>query len=291
MKIYFIILALTLPLWSQIYPFYLLPNKDSYVQQNNPNGNYGTAGHLYICSNNSSDNTIARSLIRFNFPYTNPNYNVLFAELQVTMFDHAGTDFEIEVHNVLEPWNELTVTWDSQPSYETECAAILPYHEDNWTFDITDLVRYWADAPSMNHGLMLKLSVEQYPDSIGRGAYFYSRDTSSSLQWDKPSLSGYIYWYGVMEDENTVSNFKGLTLKPNPTRGFTSLSLNITRDIPIQIAMYDIMGSEIRKIYDDIVYKGNLTIPINTGNLASGTYFIKVNAGNYQNVKPLVIIK
>ena len=281
MKKYFIVVvSLILPLGAQVFE----PTQDSYVYQYSPNSNYGAERQLKIYSNIFDENTITRSLIEFDLTSIPPGTGIQSALLNIYMFNQAGSDFAIEARGVLNPWNEMNVTWNNQPAHDTDLAAILPYQGYGWWhFDITALAQFWVDNPGLNHGLKLKMEMEQYPDSLGRAAYFYSRDTSLN----QPNLE--VMQTGVAE--RTTSDVQELLLKPNPARSSALLCMNVTRDMHIQITMYDISGREMKEIFNGDMDEGSRVLSIDTNVLAAGTYFIEVNTENSHDVKQLVILK
>ena len=281
MKKYFIVIvSLALPLGAQIFD----PIQDSYVSQYNPNSNFGADGIIFVYSNIFDENTIARGLLEFDLTSIAPGTGIQSALLNLYMFDQAGSDLAVEVRRVLDPWNQMTVTWLNQPAHDVNLAAILPYQGyDWWHFDITSLVQFWVNNPGLNHGLKLKLEVEQYPDSCGRAVYFCSNDTS----FNQPNLE--IIQTGVVE--RTTSDVQQLLLKPNPARGSALLCMSITKDMLVRITMYDISGREMKEIFNGIMDKGSRVLTIDTSGLTAGTYFIEVNAENSHYVKPLIILK
>ena len=282
MKKYFIVIVLlTLPLGAQIFD----PIQDSYVYQYSPNSNYGAEGDLFIYSNYFDYNTIARSLIEFDLTSIAPGTGIQSALLNIYMFNQAGSDFAIEICEVDDPWNEMTVTWNNQPVHDTDfIAAILPYQGYTWWhFDITALAQFWVDNPGLNHGLKMKMEVEQYPDSCGRAAYFYSRDTLLN----QPHLE--ITQAGIVE--RTTSDLQKLSLMPNPARGSALLCMSVIRDMHVQITMYDISGRKVKEVFNETMDKGSRVLGIDTNTLASGTYFIEVITEDSRDVKPLVILK
>jgi hypothetical protein len=93
-----------------------------------------------------------------------------------------GTDepADMQLHEVLEPWDEQSMDWNSRPAY----GPVLDVHPDIdglgliW-FDVTELVRDWLDGVP-NHGVAL---TNPTPRLIGM--YAFEADVEPEL---KPNL-------------------------------------------------------------------------------------------------------
>jgi len=104
-----------------------------------------------------------RTYVRFDLPedllepgeFVAEAYVWLFYGFDYTAFGEASdVPGEMRCHEVLEPWEELGVTWISQPAY----APAFDVHPDVeelgllWC-DATELVRAWVKGTKPNHGI------------------------------------------------------------------------------------------------------------------------------------------
>lgn len=259
------------------------PTQDAYVFQYDPSTNFGAEGSLKLFSNLFSFNNIARTLVQFDLSSIPQGTPVTSALFHIYMYNQAGTDFDVDIHRAIMPWFEMEVNWDNQPIHDTDFAATLPYQGyDWWHFNITDLVQLWINEPGINHGFKMKFRIEQYPDSLGRTAYFYSRDTSLN----QPHLD---LTLGV--DEHQTNELMTLSLAPNPASRSTVLKINSPFNIPSRIALYDVQGRFIRIINEDSELIGNHVLFIDVRTIPAGIYFLKIDTSNQQRVIPLVIIR
>ena len=259
------------------------PSQDAYVSQYNPNTNFGAEGSLVLFSNLFNFNNIARSLVEFDLSSIPQGTPVIYAVFHVYMYNQAGTDFDVDIHRVLMPWLEMDVNWNNQPAHDTNIVATLPYQGyDWWHFNITDLVQLWINEPGINHGFKMKFRIEQYPDSLGRTAYFYSRDTS----FNQPHLD---LTLGV--EEHQTNELTTLSLAPNPASRSTTLKMNSPYDGSSRIALYDIQGRLIRVICEDSRLIGDRELSIDVKTIPVGIYFLKINTNDHQHVIPLVVIR
>jgi gliding motility-associated-like protein len=70
------------------------------------------------------------------------------------------------IQRVTSPWNEGTVTWNTQPSTTVQSQVTLPATTiptlDYLNINVTALVQDMVNDPQNSHGFMLKLQTEQY---------------------------------------------------------------------------------------------------------------------------------
>lgn len=76
---------------------------------------------------------------------------------------HPCLSNDIYLHRITQSWQEHTVRWANQPNYASanlgtdyifEGNNSQPYND--YSFDLTDMVNYWLNNPSQNHGILLK---------------------------------------------------------------------------------------------------------------------------------------
>lgn len=169
----------------------------------------------------SSTNTTARSLIDFDLS-TIPagaiitsaslslycNTNSAYTQLQ------SGTNASY-IERVTSPWNESTVTWNTQPTTTTINRVFLATsttNTQNYTnIDITQLILDIQANPSSGFGLMLKLQTE----STFKAMIFASSDHGDILK--RPKLQITYSLTPPVPCQNT------LTLQPNGVQGMDAL--------------------------------------------------------------------
>jgi flagellar hook assembly protein FlgD len=64
-----------------------------------------------------------------------------------------------------------------------------------------------------------------------------------------------------------------------PAEGFVSLKI------------YDISGREVKQLVSEVKQAGYFSVQFNASNLSSGVYFYKMQAGEFLNVKKMVLVK
>ena len=78
---------------------------------------------------------------------------------------------------------------------------------------------------------------------------------------------------------------------PNPFNPTAVISFAIPIAADVSIAVYDMIGREVEVLLREFRRAGNHEVTFHSGNLPSGIYFCRLQAGSYVLVKKLVLIR
>jgi len=78
---------------------------------------------------------------------------------------------------------------------------------------------------------------------------------------------------------------------PNPFNSATRISYSIPKNSNVNLKIYDMLGREVRTLASGFQRAGDYILMFNSGDLSSGVYFYRLTAGDYSDVKRMVIIK
>ena len=78
---------------------------------------------------------------------------------------------------------------------------------------------------------------------------------------------------------------------PNPFNPTTSISFSIPEQSQTSIKVYDVKGNLISTLLNQTMNIGHHQIEWNGENLSSATYFIRINSGEFSDVKKVVLVK
>jgi hypothetical protein len=94
-----------------------------------------------------------------------------------------------------------------------------------------------------------------------------------------------------VEDE-TIPNDYGLTQNyPNPFNPSTTIRYSIPKEEFVTLRVFNLLGQEVKTIYQGTQRAGNHSIMFNATQLPSGVYFYSIQAGNYSEVKKMMLMK
>lgn len=78
---------------------------------------------------------------------------------------------------------------------------------------------------------------------------------------------------------------------PNPFNPSTKIRYSLPQTTHVKLTLYNILGVQLLTLIDTEQPVGNHEIELSGNNLASGVYFIRMNAGNYSVMKKIMLMK
>jgi hypothetical protein len=99
---------------------------------------------------------------------------------------------------------------------------------------------------------------------------------------------------------NALENMEGsaipltFTLKqnyPNPFNPSTTIEFTFPKPEFVTLKVYNILGKEIITLVKDKLNAGNHTYQFDSNNLASGIYYYQLLAGEFKEVKKMVLLR
>ncbi len=95
----------------------------------------------------------------------------------------------------------------------------------------------------------------------------------------------------VIEVEVVPKDFALHQNYPNPFNPSTKIRYQLPKQSKIVIKLYNILGSEVKEILNDIKEPGIYEIEVNANNLPSGVYFYRLQAGSFVDAKKMILMK
>jgi hypothetical protein len=155
-------------------------------------------------------------------------------------------------------------------------------------YEITDLKVTISDSEETPQELTVYKKEVNAGDliSVGRN----SRDGSTGVLM-------YIVMVGAI-DPVSVEEFPSIpttfALKqnyPNPFNPSTTIVYEVPWSTHVTIKVYDVMGRVVAELVNGIQDAGSYSIEWNASSLSSGVYYYRITAGNFTNVKKLLLMK
>ncbi|HSD64141.1 MAG TPA: M28 family peptidase [Ignavibacteriaceae bacterium] len=78
---------------------------------------------------------------------------------------------------------------------------------------------------------------------------------------------------------------------PNPFNPQTTINFSIAETRPVTLKLFDVLGSEVLTLVNEVKEAGNYSVTFSGNNLSSGIYMYKLNAGNFTSVKKMMLTK
>ncbi len=136
--------------------------------------------------------------------------------------------------------------------------------------------------------------------NFGQGLPFLS-EINKVAQFNTKILIGTsdgIYQRNVSEltGINLVSNevpsqFELMQNYPNPFNPTTHFGFRISEFGLVKLSIYNILGEEVNVLINQELQPGTYEVEFNGSNLPSGVYYYKITAGEFNNVKKMILAK
>ncbi|MCJ7553207.1 MAG: phospholipase D-like domain-containing protein [Ignavibacteriaceae bacterium] len=78
---------------------------------------------------------------------------------------------------------------------------------------------------------------------------------------------------------------------PNPFNPVTTIRFEVPYSQKVELKVFDILGREVRELYNDIAPAGVIAIDFKADDLASGVYIYRLKAENFIDTKKLLLLK
>ena len=109
-------------------------------------------------------------------------------------------------------------------------------------------------------------------------------------------LYNIVNWFDVITDINPVSEqivekFSLSQNYPNPFNPVTHIGFGLTKYTDVRIEICSILGQRVITLLNSKKPAGYHVIEFDGGNFASGIYFYRIKAGEFIDVKKMVLMK
>ncbi len=78
---------------------------------------------------------------------------------------------------------------------------------------------------------------------------------------------------------------------PNPFNPTTTIEFDLPEKVHVRLVVYDVLGREIKRLFDEELGAGKYEVKFDASNLSSGVYFYVLDAGKFRGVKKMVLMK
>ncbi|REJ81708.1 MAG: T9SS C-terminal target domain-containing protein [Bacteroidetes bacterium] len=188
---------------------------------------------------------------------------------------------DASLYRITSPWNEHTVTWNTQPSIDTSMFVHVPAStspQQDYTLDLTSIVQRMVNDPAGNHGLLFKLNNENYYRSL----VFCSSDHPDPARHPRIDVC-----YTLPTSIDEENNNSDLIFEHYASKGYMLVKSQKIFPAGSDIQLYSIYGKLL--MYNQSI-SGNMAM-INLKELQSGIYFVRVNYSGKVASKKFVVAR
>jgi len=240
--------------------------------------------------------------------------------IAVDVFGNVIVNGSINRGNPATIWDYATIKYDS--------SGLIQWYSTyngtgNWADQATDMIldnlgNIYVTGYSVGIGTHHDYATIKYnPSGVQQWAERYNgpfsnNDEPYSLTLDK---RGNIYVTGVnspngngnldfttvkysqvITQTNTLSNglsqpFNLYQNYPNPFNPNTVISYQLPVSSFVKIKVYDVLGNEVATLVNEKQNAGSYSVEFDAGNYPSGIYYYKLEAGDFSEVKKMILLK
>jgi DNA-binding beta-propeller fold protein YncE len=78
---------------------------------------------------------------------------------------------------------------------------------------------------------------------------------------------------------------------PNPFNPVTTIQFSVANRLPTTLTVYDPLGREVTTLVNEVKEPGTYSVQWDASGEASGTYFCRLQAGNFTEMRKLILVK
>lgn len=212
---------------------------------------------LFVVDSMTVFSAQGNGIYKLNSPY--------FIPVELTSFTASVND-----NNVILNWSTATELNNSGFSIERKLAGTPLFEEigfvDGYGTTTEQKTYHFSDNPGQIAGFIYRLKQIDYD-----GTFEYSNEIEVELTLPK--------------DFELVQNY------PNPFNPLTMISWKLAKDSHVTIKVYDVLGNEITTLVNETKPAGIYQIEFDGNNLSSGTYFYRIDASEFSQIKKMSLIK
>jgi len=201
--------------------------------------------------------------------------------------DYIGTDSII-----VDPgWNTTIAVQDSLGNWDVidHCYFIVENVLDKFEYEIRYIPRsYPLDPPTL---VPFDTSFECYHQYFDLQLIVRKQHRANdSISFTFQARVG----LGVADEENALLLSQKIWLfqnYPNPFNPVTNIQFFLPKAGPVKIEVFDVTGKKMATILNSQKPAGSYSIEFDGSNLASGIYFYHLQAGQFVDVKKMILMK
>lgn len=96
---------------------------------------------------------------------------------------------------------------------------------------------------------------------------------------------------GSLVESPVVTEFGLSAVYPNPFNNVTNISFNLVTENNVTLTVVDLNGRTVATLMSDSKPAGRYSLSFNAGDLASGTYLVRLDSGSQKSVRKLQLLK
>ena len=136
---------------------------------------------------------------------------------------------------------------------------------------------------------------ESNPNTLYRHSVFFINDSTGWAIGDSGTIlkktNGSISRINK-ENKNSITNkYEILQNYPNPFNPTTTIAYSLQKSEKVKIEVFNLLGQQVKTLLNKQMPSGSHKVEFTVKNLPSGVYLYRIKAGQYQEVKKMILLK
>ena len=94
-----------------------------------------------------------------------------------------------------------------------------------------------------------------------------------------------------ISDTEIPKEFKLYSNYPNPFNPVTNIKFDLPKDVQVSIKIYDMVGREVKTLVNEFKTAGRYSVTFSGSDFASGVYYYSIKAGEFEQVRKMILLK
>jgi len=206
----------------------------------------------------------------------------IFLFIYCNLFGHVKLDFP-EGGEVFSVGDTVNIEW----------SVLIPHVQENW-----DL--YFSPDGGQNWQIIiLNMQTSQLnykwivPNVLTTSGKIRITMDNSASDYHDTSNEFTIQMISTFTERIEISpnKFELQRNYPNPFNPNTTISYSIPNEGNVFLIIYDALGNEVKKLENGYKYSGHYSYIFEAGQLPSGIYFYRLQAGDFVETKKMILLK
>jgi len=140
--------------------------------------------------------------------------------------------------------------------------------------------------------ISLEIKFKPYEDGYFKDVLHIRSDTKNSRVAQLMVLAGRTdSTISFVDNQTVVSNYRLEQNYPNPFNPVTIIQYQIPVTERVTLKIYDVLGMEVGSLVNEEKSAGSYKVEFNASKLPSGIYFYRIVAGEFHDVKKMILLK
>ena len=255
-------------------------------------------GLMIVANNDSGSKEIKYPLTKWIAGNSNANLGI-FSDLSSVAWK-GKADYEIRFSNKIVDTTDLKEgrfviipinfeIFNITSNYKPKVAMADP--DKSGSFSVGDEIRILEyEGTSIKTSWIINYQLSPNPIPPVAGDVFRIVAKKEFVKGDSITFttSGLV---GVRDRDVRPSSFSLSQNYPNPFNPVTKIQFSVPQNEVVKIKVYDFLGAEIATLVNREMNSGSYEVDFNGKTLASGIYFVRMEAGKFVETKKIVLLK